>query len=145
MRGRGIEHISHKCRAGWLRNVHAAHGIELGAFLVVVTGGRADGEGNKEGDDDEGDGMAEGREYDDESELSLVWVCLTGKGIELRGTPHREHTRAAVGLKPGGFLFPHTSHSQLSNALCSSCEDDSPVPNTDSFDVLSAPALEEAK
>lgn len=36
-------------------------------------------------------------------------------GTELRGTPHSAHIFAAVGLNPGGFRFPHTSHSQLSN------------------------------
>jgi hypothetical protein len=46
---------------------------------------------------------------------------LTGIGTELRGTPHNAHILAAVGLNPGGFLFPHTSHSQLSNTSSASC------------------------
>ena len=33
----------------------------------------------------------------------------------LRGTPHKAHIRAAVGLKPGGLRWLQTSHSQLSN------------------------------
>jgi hypothetical protein len=37
-----------------------------------------------------------------------------GIGTELRGTPHNVQILAAVGLSPGGFRFPHTSHSQPS-------------------------------
>lgn len=34
--------------------------------------------------------------------------------VEDLGTPHKVQTVNAVGLEPGAFLFPHTSHSHVS-------------------------------
>jgi hypothetical protein len=55
----------------------------------------------------------DGRE-DDRWECKVnVGALSIGFGMALCGTPQSAHIFSAVGLSPGGFLLPHTSHSQL--------------------------------
>lgn len=106
--------------------MHTGQAIELGWRAsrgggLEECGSGCDGGGVEE---KKADGNPEeGREEDicsccrDEIELS---VDAAETGTKLRGTPHSVQIRAAVGLSPGGLRLPHTSHSQLSNALSAS-------------------------
>lgn len=114
-RGSGVEHTSHSRKEGWLRKVHAVHATLRGLDDV----GAGDGDDDAGEGDGEGERSTEGREDEEAVVWLCIWICFTMIGIELRRTPHKEQTWAAVAVLPEGFFSPHTSHSQLLGTPCS--------------------------
>lgn len=80
---------------------------------------------DKDAEEDDAEGSADAGRDDDRCprfggeniDAAAAAGVLIGIGTELRGTPHNVHILAAIGLSPGGFRLPHTSHSQLSNTF----------------------------
>lgn len=108
--GSFVPQISHSRRDGWLRNVHAGHGIEL--CLRDWDVGGVDGD-----EEDVVVGLnlwvgPEGRDVDKGEERGCSEVDVAAAG---RGTPQSSQTCVEDGLCPGGlrFLYAHTPHSHV--------------------------------
>ena len=92
--GRGVPHISHIVRAGWLRKVH----IEHATSSLGPLGGLA---GLGEDEEDVGGCVRWVVEDGREEERRLVFEEVAAPSE--RGTPQRAHIREAAGLRPGGL------------------------------------------